>query len=40
VRPALERAFADGGPVIIDVTAPPMPDPWPWFVRRRIRGAH
>jgi acetolactate synthase-1/2/3 large subunit len=40
VRPALERAFADGGPVIIDVTAPPMPDPWPWFVRRRLRGAH
>ena len=38
VRPALERAFADGGPVVIDVAAPPMPDPWPWFVRRRARG--
>jgi acetolactate synthase-1/2/3 large subunit len=38
VRPALERAFADGGPVVIEVAAPPMPDPWPWFVRRRTRG--
>ena len=38
VRPALERAFADGGPVVIDVAAPPMPDPWPWFIRRRARG--
>ena len=36
--PALERAFADGGPVVIDVAAPPMPDPWPWFIRRRARG--
>ena len=39
VRPALDRAFADGGPVVIDVAAPPMPDPWPWFIRRRARGA-
>ena len=38
VRPALERAFADGGPVVIDVAAPPMPDPWPWMIRRRARG--
>jgi acetolactate synthase-1/2/3 large subunit len=38
VRPALERAFADGRPAVIDVAAPPMPDPWPWFIRRRARG--
>ena len=38
VRPALERAFADGGPVVIDVAAPPMPDPWPWMIRRRARA--
>ena len=38
VRPALERAFADGRPVVIDVASPPMPDPWPWFIRRRARG--
>ncbi|MGH9133883.1 MAG: thiamine pyrophosphate-dependent enzyme [Ilumatobacteraceae bacterium] len=38
VRPALARAFAHGGPVVIDVAAGPMPDPWPWLVRRRARG--
>ena len=37
VRPALE-AFTDGGPVVIDVAARPMPDPWPWMIRRRARG--
>jgi acetolactate synthase-1/2/3 large subunit len=38
VRPALEQAFAHGGPVIVDVTSGPMPDPWPWMVRRRSRA--
>ena len=38
LRPALERAFAHGGPAVVVVASGPMPDPWPFFLRSRVRG--
>ena len=38
LRPAVERAFAHGGPAVVVVASGPMPDPWPFFLRSRVRG--
>ncbi len=38
LRPALERAFGHGGPAVVVVASGPMPDPWPFFLRSRVRG--
>jgi len=37
LRPRLEEAFAAGTPALVHVSAGPMPDPWPWFLRKRAR---
>jgi acetolactate synthase-1/2/3 large subunit len=39
LRPALVRAFEHGGPAVVVVPSAPMPDPWPFFLRSRVRGA-
>jgi acetolactate synthase-1/2/3 large subunit len=39
LRPALVRAFEHGGPAVVVVPSAPMPDPWPFFLRDRVRGA-
>ncbi len=38
LRLALERAWAHGGPVVIEATVGPMPDPWPYLRMGRVRG--
>jgi acetolactate synthase-1/2/3 large subunit len=38
LRPALQRAFEHGGPAVVVVPSGPMPDPWPFFLRSRVRG--
>jgi acetolactate synthase-1/2/3 large subunit len=38
LRPALQRAFEHGGPAVVVVPSGPMPDPWPFFPRSRVRG--
>jgi acetolactate synthase-1/2/3 large subunit len=38
LRPALERAFEHQGPAVVVVPSGPMPDPWPFFLRSRVRG--
>jgi acetolactate synthase-1/2/3 large subunit len=38
LRPALVRAFEHGGPAVVVVPSGPMPDPWPFFLRSRVRG--
>ena len=38
LRSALERAFAHGGPVIVEARVGPMPDPWPYLRMGRVRG--
>jgi acetolactate synthase-1/2/3 large subunit len=37
LRPRLEQALAHDGPSIVHVSTGPMPDPWPFFPRRRGR---
>jgi len=38
VRSCLDEAFSLDQPVIIEVAAGPMPDPWPLLIRPRVRG--
>lgn len=38
LRPCLEKAFAADAPAIVHVPVGEMPDPWPWFLRARVRG--
>ncbi|MCW5748915.1 MAG: TPP-binding protein, partial [Alphaproteobacteria bacterium] len=39
LRAALRKAFADGGPVLIEVPVGEMPDPWPLIMLPRVRPA-
>ena len=37
LRTRLDEAFDAGAPALIHVSTGPMPDPWPWFLRERVR---
>jgi acetolactate synthase-1/2/3 large subunit len=39
LRTRLDEAFSIDAPVVIEVAAGPMPDPWPFFIRGPARGA-
>jgi acetolactate synthase-1/2/3 large subunit len=39
LRGALRKAFADGGPVLIEVPVGEMPDPWPEIMLPKVRPA-
>jgi len=38
LRRELDEAFSSHQPTIVHVPVGEMPDPWPWMVRRRVRG--
>ncbi|NNE11911.1 MAG: TPP-binding protein [Ilumatobacter sp.] len=38
LRKRLDEAFAADAPVIVHVETTAMPDPWPFFIRQRVRG--
>jgi acetolactate synthase-1/2/3 large subunit len=40
LRIRLDEAFSVGAPVLIELAAGPMPDPWPFFLRGPARGPH
>jgi acetolactate synthase-1/2/3 large subunit len=37
LRTRLDEAFTAGTPALVHVSTGPMPDPWPWFLRGRVR---
>jgi acetolactate synthase-1/2/3 large subunit len=39
LRRRLDEAFNADAPALVHVSTGPMPDPWPWFLRGRARGA-
>ena len=39
LRVRLDEAFSIDAPVVIEAAAGPMPDPWPFFLPGRARGA-
>ncbi len=39
LRTRLDEAFSADAPAIVHVSTGAMPDPWPWFLRGRARGA-
>jgi acetolactate synthase-1/2/3 large subunit len=38
LRIRLDEAFSIDAPVVIELAAGPMPDPWPFFLRGPVRG--
>ena len=38
LRVRLDEAFSANAPAIVHVSTTAMPDPWPWFLRRPVRG--
>jgi acetolactate synthase-1/2/3 large subunit len=38
LRARLDEAFSAAVPAVVHVSTTPMPDPWPWFLRKPVRG--
>jgi acetolactate synthase-1/2/3 large subunit len=38
LRTCLDEAFSSNQPAVVHVATTAMPDPWPWFLRKPVRG--